>query len=53
MIRTLLISATVSLGLMACAHTATVADDASPINTENMSETARVLSSDIRSGQWR
>ncbi len=46
MIRTLLVSATASLGLMACAHTATVADDASPINTANMSETAKVLSSD-------
>jgi Zn-dependent M28 family amino/carboxypeptidase len=46
MIRTLLVSATASLGLMACAHTATAPDDASPINTENMSETAKVLSSD-------
>ena len=46
MIKTALVSVSASLLLLACAHTPTTASDASPINTENMSETAKTLASD-------
>ncbi|WP_233356175.1 M20/M25/M40 family metallo-hydrolase [Henriciella aquimarina] len=37
--------------MAACAHVATAEDDASPISTENLSETARILSSDAFQGR--
>ena len=46
MIRTLLVSVSAGLVLAACAHTPSAGDDASPINTANMSETVKVLASD-------
>ena len=51
MIRTLLVSVSAGLVLAACAHTLSAGDDASPINTANMSETVKVLASDAFMGR--
>ena len=51
MIRSILVSAVAGMTLAACALAPHEADDASPINPGNMSETARVLSSDAFQGR--
>lgn len=51
MIRVLVGSAVASLALAACANTPDAGDDASPINTANMSETVKVMASDAFMGR--
>jgi Zn-dependent M28 family amino/carboxypeptidase len=46
MIKAILASLSASMVLSACTHAPNIAGDASPINTVNMSETARTLASD-------
>ena len=46
MIKAILASVSASMVLMACTHAPDVTGDASPINTVNMSETAKTLASD-------
>jgi Zn-dependent M28 family amino/carboxypeptidase len=51
MIKAILASVSAGMVLLACAHTPDIAGDVSPIDTANMSETARTLASDAFLGR--